>query len=62
MVLNYAEMLRENKYFERSFQVYERGISLFKYPHVAPIWQAYLKHFTMRYGDTKLERLRDLFE
>ena len=55
-------MLQENKYFEESFQVYERGIALFKWPHVKDIWQAYLSQFVDRYKGTKLERARDLFK
>jgi hypothetical protein len=35
---------------------------MFKYPHVGPIWAAYLKTFVERYKGTKLERARDLFE
>ena len=41
-------MLQENKYWEDSFRVYERGVAIFKYPHVKEIWQAYLKHFVER--------------
>lgn len=41
--------------------MYEKGVSLFKYPHVKDIWQSYLAHFVQRYGGTKLERARDLF-
>ncbi|GFH20268.1 uncharacterized protein HaLaN_17360, partial [Haematococcus lacustris] len=52
----------EHKFWEDSFQVYERGVALFKYPHVRDIWVAYLKHFVERYGGKKLERARDLFE
>lgn len=43
-------------------QAYERGIAVFKYPHVRDIWAAYLKQFVARYGGKKLERARDLFE
>lgn len=43
--------LQEAKHWEASFQVYERGTSLFKYPHVADIWAAYLKSFVARYVD-----------
>ncbi len=39
---------QENKFFEDSFKVYERGVVLFKYPHVKDIWQAYLKQFVAR--------------
>ena len=53
---------QEAKHWEASFRVYERGVALFKYPHVGPIWAAYLKSFVDRYKGTKLERARDLFE
>ncbi|GMH40581.1 hypothetical protein BSKO_08485 [Bryopsis sp. KO-2023] len=62
IILNYSMFLQENKYWEDSFQVYERGVALFKYPHVQAIWHAYLKLFVERYGGTKLERARDMFE
>lgn len=55
-------LLQDNKYFEDSFQIYERGIALFKWPHVKDIWQAYLTQFVERYKGTKLERARDLFK
>lgn len=42
-------------------RAYERGVALFKYPHVRDIWKAYLLHFVGRYGGKKLERARDLF-
>jgi hypothetical protein len=53
---------QEAQHWEASFRVYEKGVALFKYPHVGPIWAAYLKAFVERYGGTKLERARDLFE
>lgn len=43
-------------------QAYERGIALFRWPNVADIWHTYLTKFIARYGGTKLERARDLFE
>eukprot|EP00887_Chlorella_sp_A99_P004836 scaffold4.g4836.t1 len=61
IVLNYAAFLQEHKYFEDSFRVYERGVALFKYPHVKDIWAAYLTQFVQRYGGKKVERARDLF-
>lgn len=60
--LNYAHMMWENKYFEEAFKVYEKGVAVFKYPHVKDIWQAYLTQFVGRYKGSKLERARDLFE
>ena len=61
-VLNFAAFLQENDYMEDSFQVYERGVSLFKFPHSREIWQAYLIQFVRQFGANKLERCRDLFE
>lgn len=55
-------MMQEGKFFEDAFQVYERGIAVFKYPHVKDIWTTYLTKFVARYGGKKLERARDLFE
>ncbi|CAN0189661.1 unnamed protein product, partial [Discosporangium mesarthrocarpum] len=62
MVLNFATFLEENKYFEDAFQVYEKGVHMFTFPHVKPLWIRYLEKFVDRYGGTKLERARDLFE
>ncbi|OMO65855.1 RNA-processing protein, HAT helix [Corchorus olitorius] len=62
IVLNYASLLLENKYYEDAFKVYERGVNIFKYPHVKDIWETYLSNFVNRYGKTKLERARELFE
>ncbi|GLC45042.1 hypothetical protein PLESTB_001462400 [Pleodorina starrii] len=62
VILNYALFLTEQKAFEDAFKVYERGIALFKYPHVKDIWSAYLVAFVERYGGKKLERARDLYE
>lgn len=62
IILNYAFFLEENKYFEDAFKVYERGVKIFKYPHVKDIWVTYLSKFVKRYGKTKLERARELFE
>lgn len=54
--------MQEHKYFEDAFKVYERGVQIFKYPHVKDIWVTYLSKFVKRYGRTKLERARELFE
>lgn len=61
-IINYSNILYEKKYFERAFVVYEKGINLFQFPHSRPIWLNYLKRFSERYGSSKLERARDLFE
>ncbi|GAA6057939.1 hypothetical protein JCM3770_004444 [Rhodotorula araucariae] len=62
VVINYANFLEENEYWEESFKVYERGVDLFTYPIAFEIWNAYLSKFMKRYGGSKLERARDLFE
>eukprot|EP00002_Diphylleia_rotans_P037296 TRINITY_DN8318_c0_g1_i1.p1 TRINITY_DN8318_c0_g1~~TRINITY_DN8318_c0_g1_i1.p1 ORF type:complete len:850 (-),score=180.78 TRINITY_DN8318_c0_g1_i1:173-2722(-) len=62
VILNYASFLEGNKYFEESFKIFERGVSLFSFPIVKELWIAYLNKFVARYGGKKLERARDLFE
>ncbi|KAI3839298.1 hypothetical protein MKX03_016842 [Papaver bracteatum] len=62
IIINYASLLEEHKYFEDAFKVYERGVNIFKYPHAKDIWVTYLSKFVKRYGKTKLERARELFQ
>lgn len=62
IIINYGLFLEEHNYFEETFRAYEKGISLFKWPNVFDIWNTYLTKFLKRYGGTKLERARDLFE
>ena len=62
IIINYGLFLKENNYFEEAFKAYEKGISLFKWPNVFDIWNTYLTEFLQRYGGSKLERARDLFE
>ncbi|KAG8708140.1 pre-mRNA-splicing factor syf1 [Ceratobasidium sp. 395] len=62
VIVNYASFLEDNDYFEDSFKVYERGVELFTFPIAFEIWNIYLAKFIKRYGGTKLERARDLFE
>eukprot|EP00004_Rigifila_ramosa_P016307 TRINITY_DN3858_c0_g1_i1.p1 TRINITY_DN3858_c0_g1~~TRINITY_DN3858_c0_g1_i1.p1 ORF type:complete len:849 (-),score=230.83 TRINITY_DN3858_c0_g1_i1:69-2333(-) len=62
IILNYATFLEEHKYFEESFRVYEKGVSIFVWPAVKEIWLAYLDKFVARFGAKKLERARDLYE
>ncbi len=61
-IINFASFLEEHGYFEESFRAFEKGIALFKHPHVAPLWLTYLDKFVERYAGRKLERARDLFE
>lgn len=61
-VLNYAAFLEEHHRFEDSYRAYERGLEIFPFPHALDIWVTYLTKFLARYGSTKIERTRDLFE
>jgi len=62
IVLNYAAFLEEHRRYEDSYRAYERGLDMFPFPHALDIWVTYLTKFLERYGATKLERARDLFE
>ncbi|KAJ1885617.1 pre-mRNA-splicing factor syf1, partial [Kickxella alabastrina] len=61
-VVDYAALLEAHGFFEDSFRVYERGIALFGYPVAVELWGVYLRRFAARYGASKLERARDLYE
>ncbi|PVV01663.1 hypothetical protein BB560_003908 [Smittium megazygosporum] len=62
IIVNYTSFLKEHRYFEEVFRVYERGISMFGYPVSFELWNLYLTFFVERYKGSKLERARDLFE
>lgn len=59
-VVNYANLLEENGYYEDSFKIYERGLDLFAYPVAFELWNLYLTKAVDR--KISIERLRDLFE
>ncbi|KAF2771400.1 hypothetical protein EJ03DRAFT_342184 [Teratosphaeria nubilosa] len=59
-VVNYANLLEENEYYEDSFKIYERGLDLFSYPVAFELWNLYLTKAVDR--KIAIERLRDLFE
>lgn len=59
-IVNFANLLEENKYFEESFKAYERGLDLFSYPVAFELWNLYLTKAVDR--KISIERLRDLFE
>jgi pre-mRNA-splicing factor SYF1 len=67
LVLAYASLMWDHKFFSDTFRIYEKGLQVFEYPHSYPIWMQYLHQFITRYGQgtghhRKLERIRDLFE
>jgi len=59
-VVNYANLLEENQYYEDSYKLYERGLDLFSYPVAFELWNLYLSKAVTR--KVSIERLRDLFE
>ncbi|CAI2386696.1 unnamed protein product [Moneuplotes crassus] len=61
-ILNYCAFLERHYYFEESFRIYERSLSIFDWPHCYDLWVIYLSKFIERYSDTKIERTRDLFD
>lgn len=61
-MLNYATYLEERNYFDDSFRVYEKAVTMFVFPPLRIIWITYIDKFVERYGGTKIERLRDMFE
>ena len=62
-ILNYAELMSEHQYYEESFKIYEKGIEMFvSSKQNYEIWLAYLNNFVQRYGASKLERARELFD
>lgn len=62
LLLNFAAFLETNALFEEAFRAYEMGVTVFSYPHSAPIWITYLKKFVERHGGKRLDRARDIFE
>jgi pre-mRNA-splicing factor SYF1 len=54
VIINYAAFLEENKYFEESFKIYERGIELFHFPIAFEIWNIYLSKFVKRYVSARI--------
>ncbi|KAF6011752.1 hypothetical protein HII13_002219 [Brettanomyces bruxellensis] len=64
MILNYCNFLEKHGLYERCFQIYERGVAIFKYPTVFEIWNSYLTA-AVKYMDKlaiKKERIRSLFD
>ncbi|KAL7054150.1 hypothetical protein AAHC03_026510 [Spirometra sp. Aus1] len=62
IIINYGLFLEERDYYEEAFKAYEKGVAVFRWPNVYDIWVTYLTKFIERYGGSKLERARDLFE
>ncbi|KAG2731598.1 hypothetical protein G9P44_005185 [Scheffersomyces stipitis] len=61
-IINYAQFLQSWKYFEKSFKVYESGLTYFKDSEVRyHIWKLYLPEILQR-ENIGIERIRDLFE
>uniref|UniRef100_A0A8C9GMN6 Pre-mRNA-splicing factor SYF1-like n=1 Tax=Piliocolobus tephrosceles TaxID=591936 RepID=A0A8C9GMN6_9PRIM len=61
MVLTLSNYLYEHKYFNESFKVYEKAISIFHYPYVYPIYVTYINKYIERYKDKNIPYVRELF-
>eukprot|EP01054_Gregarina_sp_Poly1_P003621 Gregarina_sp_Poly_1__3620@NODE_2066_length_2743_cov_35_734305_g1334_i0_p1_GENE_NODE_2066_length_2743_cov_35_734305_g1334_i0NODE_2066_length_2743_cov_35_734305_g1334_i0_p1_ORF_typecomplete_len820_score136_22Suf/PF05843_14/8_2e06Suf/PF05843_14/1_1e02Suf/PF05843_14/3_4e05Suf/PF05843_14/3_2e12Suf/PF05843_14/3_9e09TPR_15/PF13429_6/1_2e03TPR_15/PF13429_6/0_18TPR_15/PF13429_6/1_1e02TPR_15/PF13429_6/0_75TPR_15/PF13429_6/3e05TPR_15/PF13429_6/6_6TPR_MalT/PF17874_1/75TPR_MalT/PF17874_1/0_15TPR_MalT/PF17874 len=61
-IIGLGEILEKKGFYEDSFQVYEKGVNLFRWPHLNELWIYYLSKFVSRYGSRKLDRARELFE
>ncbi|KAK1937242.1 putative XBA-binding protein 2 [Babesia divergens] len=62
IALNFATYLEDNHYFEVSFSVFEKCVSLFKWPQLYYLYLPYLTKFVKRYRGRKLERAREIFD
>ena len=60
VIINFGVFLEEQKYFEEAFKAYERGVALFKWPHVSDIWKTYLTKFIDRYVSPSSQLCCDL--
>ena len=63
-ILNYTAFLQRTQQFEHSFRIFERALSppMFdSWPYAHELWLTYLKEIISRYADSKVERIRDLF-
>nr|PVC50326.1 RNA-processing protein [Theileria orientalis] len=62
VALNFATYLEQNKYFEGSFNAFEKCVALFKWPQLYYLYLPYLTKFVKRYKGAKLERAREIFD
>ncbi|SOV17005.1 pre-mRNA-splicing factor SYF1, putative [Plasmodium sp. gorilla clade G2] len=62
IVLTLSTYLYEKKYFNESFKVYEKALSVFHYPYVYPIYVNYINKYIQRYKDKNISYVRDLFK
>eukprot|EP00177_Eucheuma_denticulatum_P006779 GFKZ01012324.1.p1 GENE.GFKZ01012324.1~~GFKZ01012324.1.p1 ORF type:complete len:1005 (-),score=175.53 GFKZ01012324.1:1503-4403(-) len=61
-ILSGTTYLESKRLFEQAFRLYDKGTSALSWPSALRVWVVYLTRFVQRYGDSKLERARDLFE
>ncbi|CAD8151307.1 unnamed protein product [Paramecium octaurelia] len=62
IIINYAQLLEDNAFYEESFKVFEAGVQLFDWPALYDLWIVYITKFIQRYRGQKIERTRNLFE
>lgn len=61
-VCNGSRYLESKRLFEQSFRLLDRATTAFSWDEAKVVWVVYLRKFVLRYGQSKLERTRDLFE
>lgn len=61
-VCNGSRYLESKRLFEQSFRLLDRATTAFSWDDAKIVWVVYLRKFVRRYGHSKLERTRDLFE
>ncbi|ODV95847.1 hypothetical protein PACTADRAFT_49292 [Pachysolen tannophilus NRRL Y-2460] len=63
-IVNYCNFLEENKLFEKSLQIYERSLKIFKFPILFEIYNIYLAKFLkfQKIINISNERVRDVFD
>jgi pre-mRNA-splicing factor SYF1 len=61
-VMNGAAYLESKRLFEHSFRLLDRATSTLLWPDAMSIWVVYLRKVVDRFGGSKMERVRDLFD
>ena len=50
IIVNCVSFLEENKFFEETFKIYEKGVKLFTFPLSFELWNIFLSKFVKRYA------------
>ena len=49
IIVNYVPFLEENKFFEETFKIYEKGVKLFTFPLSFELWNIFFSKCVKRY-------------